>query len=69
MNKNELRSYFLKQRNTLSAEIREELSVLICNHILSSAIWKEYDDILMYVKQTSCPEQFYDHIVYFPYVK
>lgn len=47
--KKELRSYFLEKRNTLPAEIREELSVLICNHILSSAIWKKYDDIFMYV--------------------
>jgi 5-formyltetrahydrofolate cyclo-ligase len=49
MMKKELRSYFLDQRNTLPAEIHEELSVLICDNILSSAVWKEYDDILMYV--------------------
>ena len=49
MIKKELRSYFLEKRNTLPAEIREELSVLICDHILSSAIWKKYDDIFMYV--------------------
>lgn len=49
MIKKELRSYFVDQRNTLPAEKRKELSVLICNNILSSAIWKEYGNIFMYI--------------------
>lgn len=49
MMKKELRSYFLDQRNTIPEALREELSALICNNIVSSIEWKEYNSIMLYI--------------------